>query len=199
MGKKKYPYNKLNSKQAYNAKELETLLSVHQQTIRKLWKREGLEPMEASKKPLLYWGADVKGFLKRMEEKRKFNTEPYDFSCMKCQKATQPKNGIVYLSQKNNGSYCLSAVCATCQCKISKFVAKKDIGIFSKHYEIKPLEEMAIYKTDNSSVKTHIKHVSKTMKNESFKNNRKPTAQASLNKNAISSVKTHINEQLCLF
>jgi hypothetical protein len=195
----KYPYHKISANKSYSAIELAEVLKVHSQTIINLWKKKGLLPMANNTKPLLYWGDNVKMFLQSKEEESKYKTKPFEFACVKCKKAVTPKDNSIEIVKNANGSYSAKAFCVNCESKINKFVGKDNLDIFTKHYTTNQPEKVTIYRTGNSSLKTHIQAPIKELKNESKIKALKPTALDNQNKTDCLSEKTQIGEQLSLF
>jgi hypothetical protein len=79
---------------SYTIQELGELLRVNQKTIRR-WTQIGLKPIDGSKHPLLFQGAELKEFLKNKASKKKVSLEKNEFLCLTCKAARSAKRGSI--------------------------------------------------------------------------------------------------------
>jgi len=155
--KRKYNLRKIVSKRSYTTEEIAELLEVHTQTIR-VWRKEGLKPIEASSSPFLFLGGDVKDFLKSELSKQKTPLKVNECYCLKCRKAVLPINPQVIdrkikLGNGNDSAF-LTGNCPECNSTLRRFTSleiQKDIKQEVNQKETRPLE-VSQNKKDNTTI-----------------------------------------------
>lgn len=117
---------KINMHRSYQVKELAGFLSIDKKTCFR-WIDDGLKIVEGSKKPILIMGQDLKEFLSKRKQKRKFKLKRCEFFCLSCKKPTNAKKGSTKIK---NGKKL--AVCRVCSSKISRTIKprQKDYTIY---------------------------------------------------------------------
>jgi transcription elongation factor Elf1 len=145
--KRTYNPNKIRSKHAHTLKELAEKYNVHIRTTQE-WRKQGLTCIEGSHNPYLFWGEEIRRFLKTKQQKRKFPLAPGEFFCPRCktQRKSIPGEIQLEITDKNLGEIAKKAiikgVCSVCGQSLTLFSsvqkAKKMIekGVFIMEQEI---------------------------------------------------------------
>ncbi len=89
---KKYPLNRIKTRNSYTTDEISALLSVHKRTVF-IWIKEGLKILGEKRKKVLVMGFDLKDFLKKKNDKRKTKLKPGEIYCLSCRKGVRARAG----------------------------------------------------------------------------------------------------------
>jgi hypothetical protein len=152
--KHKHNLRKITNKRSYSTEELALALGIHMQTVR-LWRKQGLQPIESDTSPYLYYGTEVKRFLLFQASKHKVKLSEGEFYCLRCRKAVKPTSyktinrGVVL----GNGyeSLFLEATCPDCFLTLKRFSSKPQtiVKVSQKESRIKvkdkPLEQLSLF------------------------------------------------------
>jgi len=128
--KRKYNLRKIVSKRSYSTEEIAELLGVHIQTIR-IWRKEGLKPIEEHSSPFLFLGSDIRQFLAEQIKSQKVKLGADELYCLRCRKAVKPENlGIVdrnIVIGKGKKSTFITGTCPTCKLRLRRFSTLSEI------------------------------------------------------------------------
>lgn len=118
---------KLNSHISYTIKELSEILCIDKKTCLR-WIEDGLKIVEGRRKPILIMGQELKDFINKRRQKKKFKLKPNQFFCLSCRLPIYAKKGSIKI--KNDKK---SAICRVCSSKISRTIKphQKDYTIHS--------------------------------------------------------------------
>lgn len=166
MGKKLYPHNRLKYWWCYSAEEVCDLFQetgLHPQTLRK-WTKDGLQTID-NKKPALYFGADLKEFLKKQNDRNKCKTSFNEMYCFSCKDKRLVLQNKIAFEQKPNGLMA-QAVCRTCKSKMNKSYKLSDIQKLKRGFRVVDVSQL--YDCENSTSKTHFQDSEKMNESESY-------------------------------
>jgi len=123
-GQKKY--RSISIYRTYTIKELAKILNVNVRAVYKYCKN-GLKPIEKHSS-FLFFGKDVREFLKGRLQRRKVKLNDNEMFCLKCKKGVVAKNTTVENTEKKTGQYDLyikKGLCPICNSKVSRFWCNK--------------------------------------------------------------------------
>ncbi len=80
---------RLRSHRSYTSAELSQTLKVHAQTVHN-WRKQGLQPIDESERPLLFLGSVVRGFLRSRIARRKSKLQANQVYCLRCHSGVVP-------------------------------------------------------------------------------------------------------------
>jgi len=144
--KKNHNLRKLKARKSYSNKDLAETLGIHIKTACS-WKKEGLTPIYPEAHHPLFLGKTVKTFLKKKQDSKKVKLKPNQFYCLRCRRATTPKEikiidrGVTVGKQEK--SIILSSECIVCDCPIRKITTAKNNDLI-KNDSKKPEAEKVI-------------------------------------------------------
>ncbi len=93
---KRINYQLLRDHRFYTTKELAEELEVSRSAV-KYWVGQGLQPINPDERTWIFYGADVKEFLRRKSEKSKVETGPGEVFCVGCRKGRRLKPETIRL------------------------------------------------------------------------------------------------------
>lgn len=114
---------KLN--RSYSVADLEKRLGVHKNTVR-LWRRDGLKPIDASR-PVLFRGEAVKAFLAKRNASRKRPCSPGTLFCFRCREPRRPANQALDYMAATPLSGQLRAQCDACGAMMHQRIRRADL------------------------------------------------------------------------
>lgn len=126
--------NRVKLHRSYSVPELATYLGVHKNTVR-LWQRDGLKPIDASR-PVLFQGADVRAFLAKRSASRKRPCPPGMLYCFKCRQPRAPAMGMVEATPHNATTGNLSAICDACGTMMHRRARLAEIGAIMPNLDV---------------------------------------------------------------
>ncbi len=111
----------------YTVYEASRLLNVGNPTIRRWVSCDGLEII-GDKKPFLIHGQALKAFLKtRQKPKQKCKLD--ECYCLRCKAPRKPAFNEVEITQSNQATEMMEALCSTCSCVMFKRLSRTQISL----------------------------------------------------------------------
>ena len=110
---------------SYSVAELVACLGVHKNTVR-LWQRNGLEPIDASR-PVLFQGATVRAYLAKRNASRKCPCPPGKLYCFRCRQPRPPALGMLDYFAVTPVSGNLRALCGACGGMMHRCIRRADL------------------------------------------------------------------------
>ena len=109
---------------SYTVEQLAQLLGRHKNSVR-LWLKQGLEPLEDGKRPLLIQGAVARRFLEAKRQSRKRRCQTSELYCFRCQEPRTP-TGLRAVCVTNAGQAPqLIATCSECGARMFKRISAR--------------------------------------------------------------------------
>lgn len=124
--RRNYNVRLVRTRQSYSVAEISSLFGIHDRTVR-TWYTEGLVPVEASGRPLLFMGFEIKRFLTSRQALRKCRLADQEFYCPRCRtgRAPDPSQVTVVITNRRMGrcdrQVLLKGLCPICECRLTKF------------------------------------------------------------------------------
>jgi len=118
--------NRVKQHRSYSVDELARCCDVHKNTVRN-WQVKGLEPID-KRRPLLFHGATVRGFLANRNSSRKQPCSPGMLYCLRCRSPRRPALGMVDFVPMRTGSGNLRALCERCETIMHRRAREVDIA-----------------------------------------------------------------------
>lgn len=118
--------NRVKGNYNYSVSELALCLQVHKNSIR-LWQRRGLKPIDR-RRPALFYGKDVKQFLKLARKAAKCPCPPGHFYCFCCRVPRAAALAMVDFIRLGMGTGNLCALCEVCGTMMYRRVKEADIS-----------------------------------------------------------------------
>ncbi|MFH1544102.1 MAG: helix-turn-helix domain-containing protein [Patescibacteria group bacterium] len=126
--RRKYNLRKIVSKRSYTTEEIAELFKVHVQTVR-TWRKDGMQPIEQSSSPYLFFGSAVRAFLVKELNKKKVKLSENEFYCIRCNKAVTPTSTSMIDRNitigKDKQSIFLVGTCPDCGLEVRRFAIKE--------------------------------------------------------------------------
>ena len=167
MSKRIYPHKRVRYWYAYDIDEICALfadLGLHEQTVRKWIKKNGLETIDKGK-PALVYGHNLIDHLKRNNNANKCET-PFDkLYCFSCQDARTIFKRQIHIEHK--GQYLnVKGVCSECKTRMNKGYKLADFTALKRMFILTDLSQL--YDCHTPPYKTQIQAQQKTPVNESL-------------------------------
>lgn len=108
---------------SYTVEQLAQLLGCHKNSIR-LWLKQGLEPLDDGKRPMLIQGCVARRFLETRKQSRKRPCLPHELYCLRCQAPREPTDRQATYTPNRGQSGLLSASCGECGTAMFKRVSE---------------------------------------------------------------------------
>ena len=150
MGKKIYPLNKLSYWRCYDVEMLGRVYGVHDKTVSE-WRKKGLKAID-SKKPALFYGHHVKGFLSEMNDINKCKTEFHQLYCVKCHEGKDPLKNQIQIRPVKKLFIKAQAICRDCKTSMNKPYKLEDLPKLRKTFDI--VQQLQLYDCKNPTVNT---------------------------------------------
>ncbi len=80
----------IRCRREYSYKEIAELFSIHIRTVQS-WRKQGLNILEGTAKPILILGSELKRFLQEKRSKKRRTLEVDEFYCTRC---NEPRKSI---------------------------------------------------------------------------------------------------------
>jgi hypothetical protein len=125
MGKRLPNYRLVKIHRSYTVEEVARLFGCHRNTIRN-WRRQGLQPID-SKRPIVFDGATVAGFLKARRSEGKQRLKAGEIYCLPCRAPKEPAGNIAEYIPLNDAKGNLRGICPTCERLIHRAVSRAKI------------------------------------------------------------------------
>jgi DNA-binding XRE family transcriptional regulator len=155
--KKTFNPNIIRADLSYSASDLAELLKVHKQTVL-AWHKEGL-PVIDSSKPYLFYGKELRAFIKTRQSNRKFKCSENEFYCFKCHQVRMSKDNTVNIRIKDEKHLNVLGICAVCGCRLNKAGSLKTIDEIRQVFTVQQIQEKALLGTENTGSIAHLKEV----------------------------------------
>jgi len=127
---KKYNLQRISNKRSYSTEELAFALKVHVQTIR-TWKKQGMKSIDGNSYPYLYFGYDIKDFLKKLTNKTKRKMLDNEMYCLKCRKPVIPSKTQIkdrnILIGNGKKSTIIHGLCPKCGSQVRRFDIQRTV------------------------------------------------------------------------
>lgn len=131
--KRKYNTNLIKQRHSYALAEIALIYRVHIRTAQN-WVKQGMKVIDASSKPYLVYGIDIKAFLKQQANKRKCPLKEDEFFCPKCKSARKSIRGKTTINitdrklGKCNKLAFIRGLCEICRCRLIRFTSDKKLN-----------------------------------------------------------------------
>lgn len=136
--RKKFNTKLIKARKTYSIDEISELFNVHPNTVG-TWRKLGLKTID-NNKPYLFFGSDLKDFIKEKNNSKKHPCALNELFCCKCQKPRKPKNNIVCIKQTQARTNVVG-FCNACGTKINKTISPKKIDSFKKIFHVQTVHE----------------------------------------------------------
>ena len=124
---KNYNTRLIRAGRTYTPSEIAKLYNIGTGTVYR-WLKDGLQPIEQHKNPLLIYGHELRRFLLKRQEKHKKKLGPEEFYCVKCRSAQNAKPEAIRLvktgkkiGKENRDQYQKVAPCKDCGTEMRRF------------------------------------------------------------------------------
>ena len=138
--KKKFNYNSIYGNRSYSINDINILIDIHSQTIRKWIKKEGLESFKNGNTILIY-GSVMKMFLEERYRIQKQKGKLKDFTdllCFKCKYRGKPQDSIIeQIIYKPNRVIEVIGICPKCQDKCRRTYQESALSKIKDSFQIK--------------------------------------------------------------
>ncbi|RKX18570.1 MAG: hypothetical protein DRP35_09060 [Candidatus Zixiibacteriota bacterium] len=127
--KRTYDLRLIKKRHSYSTSELSKKLNVHPRTIQ-VWRKQGMVPIEAHSRKLLFMGFEIIRFISEKQQKRKQKLKVNEFFCPRCKSPkTSMLNDIkILVTNKKIGiddlSIHIKGICEKCHCTLTRFSSK---------------------------------------------------------------------------
>ncbi|MCK5295365.1 MAG: hypothetical protein KAJ75_00615 [Alphaproteobacteria bacterium] len=163
---KHYNLNLISYQLCYTVDDISLLFKknkLHVQTVRS-WIKNGLNTID-SKQPLLVFGYELKEFLGKLNNSKKISTKFDEFYCFSCKCPEIPYQRKIYIEK--NGSYIKAkGICTKSKKPTNKSYKLTDYQELKKTFNL--VDELELYDSTNTPLKTHILDHDKNASNESL-------------------------------
>lgn len=132
-----YNLRRIKATFAYAIPEVAALLGVHKNAVIQ-WGKQGLT-IDRSGRPHLVRGSDLQRFLETRQRSRKHRCRAEEFYCFKCRAPREAALGIADLAILSPTRMRLSAICASCESRINKVQAVRDLPKVAKAFHLQEL------------------------------------------------------------
>jgi len=133
VAKKRMPdLRKIRPTATYSASEIACLFTVHRNTVFR-WVKDGLQPLDDAK-PLLFYGAELKRYLKQRSQKRKRPCTSDEMPCFRCRAPRKTRAGSVVIARQNAQTLTLSAICITCGTRMYRAGSAKKLHLYQEFF-----------------------------------------------------------------
>lgn len=126
--RRKYNLRKIVSKRCYTTEEIAELFEVHVQTVR-VWRKDGMQPIEKTTSPYLFLGSNIRAFLAKELSKQRTKLSEGEFYCLRCNKAVTPSTTSIIDRNitigKGKQSIFLVGKCPNCNLDLRRFATKE--------------------------------------------------------------------------
>lgn len=114
----------------YTVGEIAALFNIHKNTVL-AWRKAGLAPIDDRRKPVLFLGTTLSGFLNTRRGHRKRPLRPGQFYCLACREAKEAALGMVEYVPLTPSSGNARGLCPTCGKLVHRRIARDEfIAIF---------------------------------------------------------------------
>ena len=120
---------------SYTIRELAGAFGMNEKTCLR-WIAEGLATVPGQKKPILFFGSDIKTFIRLKNSKKKVTMKSHEFYCLKCKVPRRAKKGsITTYGDTKKGE------CSVCSTKMTRKIKpyQKDYHISSTPVQMSTL------------------------------------------------------------
>lgn len=127
---------------SYTVEQLAHLLDCHKNSVR-LWIKQGLEPLDDGKRPLMIQGSVARHFLEEKRRSKKRRCLPEELYCLSCHEPRLPAKRKAFFRPSPGRAGLLEASCNTCGTRMFKCVSATALGALqcSLNVEIRETEE----------------------------------------------------------
>lgn len=142
---KKINVNLVKRNKFYTTQMLRKELCVHIRSIQS-WVKQGMK-VASNERPRLFWGQDVKNFLKEKQKSRKILLAANEFYCLHCRKAVSSVNNKVFISETGKivgddiPELQIMGICDQCGSWVYRISNLKRFSEYSSVFQIENAEE----------------------------------------------------------
>ncbi|OGW98730.1 MAG: hypothetical protein A2Z81_04500 [Omnitrophica WOR_2 bacterium GWA2_45_18] len=156
--KQVYNHRLIKSRRTYTLQELAEVFGLHVATPQ-LWLKQGLKPIESTRKPYLIRGEEIIRFLKETRQKRKHSLKPGEFFCIICREPRCGKSETLAIKRTNKTlgntqQVILLANCEVCNRRMILFSSDRKIKEWQESKLIPSELEAVLFGYDNHSLNT---------------------------------------------
>ncbi len=122
----------IHSRREYSYKEIAELFNRHPRTVQS-WRKQGLNILDGTAKPVLVLGSELKRFLQEKRRKKKRPLEIDEFYCPKCDEPRKsiPDKIMVEATGRFMGDEIkqlrIKGICTVCACSLSRLSSENKI------------------------------------------------------------------------
>lgn len=131
---KTFNYNKIKKNYSYSVSDLSEKLEVTKGAIY-IWIKEGLKPNDKIK-PYLFYGEEIRMFLKERQHKRKTKCNPNEMFCFKCQLPSRPTENKTSIKTIKGSNYIIQGFCSKCNTRMNKSFNAKNLEKIKKDFHL---------------------------------------------------------------
>jgi hypothetical protein len=151
----------IRCRREYSYKEIAELFNRHPRTVQS-WRRQGLNILAGTAKPILILGAELKRFLQEKRRKKKRPLEIDEFYCCRC---GEPRESIPYkisveltgkLMGYGNKQLRIRGICNVCTCSLSRLSSENKFKLIENFIMKKSHRHRILIDDTNSYPNTDI-------------------------------------------
>jgi hypothetical protein len=124
---------------SYTVEQLAQLLDCHKNSVRS-WLKQGLEPLDDGKRPLLIQGREARRFLETKRQSKKRRCRPHELYCLHCRDARLPAARQAEYWRAPGQAGLLTAECAECGTQMFKRVSERSLPKLQELLDLKVQE-----------------------------------------------------------
>lgn len=132
---KKFPVNRIKTHRIYTISEVAETLGCHKRTVSR-WIKECRLQADASKKPWLIEGRDLKTFLGMRQVKGRCKLALHHCYCLGCKAPQEPDGKIADYVQQTPDSGRLMGLCPNCGALMHKVIRRVDLEAIRAKIEV---------------------------------------------------------------
>lgn len=120
----------LKSARSYDTRQLAEELGIHTRTVQS-WRKQGLNPVEGGKKPLIYMGYEVSRFVEDRASADKRPLAEGELFCTKCKSGREAVTGSITTKETSQSikygirKLTITGLCVVCGGRMFRFGAEK--------------------------------------------------------------------------
>ena len=113
---------------SYTLEQLAQLLDCHKNSVR-LWIKQGLEPLDDGKRPLMIQGSAARQFLEDRRRSKKRRCLPHELYCLSCREPRIPANRRALFRHSPGRVGLLEGMCFSCGTRMFKCVSATSLAL----------------------------------------------------------------------
>ena len=127
--------NLIKIKHSYNSVELAEVFKIHIRTVQS-WRKAGLKTIDENSKPYLFYGEEIRRFIKETRLKSRHPLKIDEFYCPRCRQPRKSleKDIFIKITNKMLGKTSKQAIlkgkCSVCNCSLNKYSSETKVKEF---------------------------------------------------------------------